>query len=169
MNWLSKWKIETIYRKAKRTKNEDNWNSWKKATVIPIPKQGDLSTVANYRPISLLPAHSKVIEKLIHQQFTEHIETYHYLTSYQYGFRKAHSTTHAITQQVNHISDRFNRKATMVALFVDFSKKPDNTKYQKSIAHIGPQLWNSLPGALQKTDNYTEFKIQLKKHLTTDA
>jgi len=40
--------------------------SWKCARVVPIPKSGDLSNPANYRPISVLPILSKVLEKHIH-------------------------------------------------------------------------------------------------------
>ena len=49
-------------------------NSWKDALVIPIPKKGDLSMVANYRPISLLPQPGKILEKLVHNKLSEYIE-----------------------------------------------------------------------------------------------
>ena len=47
---------------------------WKKALVIPIPKQGDLTKVQNFRPISLLPLPGKILEKLIHQQLSDFLE-----------------------------------------------------------------------------------------------
>ena len=40
-----------------------------------------------------------------------------------------------------------------------FTKEPSTTKYQKSINYKGPSLWNSLPTAYQKIDNYFQFKI----------
>ena len=49
-------------------------NSWKDALVIPIPKSGDLSSVTNFRPISILPQPGKIMEKLVHDKLTHYIE-----------------------------------------------------------------------------------------------
>ena len=39
---------------------------WKTAKVTPLHKGGDLDEVSNFRPISVLPVLSKVIERHIH-------------------------------------------------------------------------------------------------------
>ena len=44
---------------------------WGNALVKPIPKDGDLSNVKNWRPISLLPVTSKVLEKIIYNFLRE--------------------------------------------------------------------------------------------------
>ena len=41
---------------------------WKKAMVTPLHKSGAKDDPQNYRPISVLPAVSKVLERLIHKQ-----------------------------------------------------------------------------------------------------
>ena len=41
-------------------------DDWKIAEVIPIPKLGDKEIACNNRPISLLPAMSKICERLAH-------------------------------------------------------------------------------------------------------
>ena len=43
-------------------------DSCKVAKVKPLYKKGSLALPCNYRPISLLPLISKVIEKVIHEQ-----------------------------------------------------------------------------------------------------
>ena len=43
-------------------------NTWKQANVIPLHKKGDKHTTSNYRPISLLPVISKVLERCIYKQ-----------------------------------------------------------------------------------------------------
>ena len=70
--------------------------TWKKALVIPIPKSGNLNLVQNYRPISLLPIPGKLLEKLIHQQLSNHLDEISYLNDNQHGFRKNHSTIHSV-------------------------------------------------------------------------
>ena len=49
--------------------NSDNFpDSCKVAKLRPLYKKGSLTQLCNYRPISLLPLMSKVIEKVIHNQ-----------------------------------------------------------------------------------------------------
>ena len=100
-------------------------NSWKKATVVPIPKVGNLSRVQNYRPISLLPLPGKVMEKLIHKQLSTHLETQGLLTEIQHGFRKEHSTVHSVAQVTNFISKKMDSKIPTLAAFIDFRKAFD--------------------------------------------
>ena len=48
-------------------------DDWKKAKVTPIFKSGDRSDVGNYRPISILPIVSKIIERAVHNQLYAYI------------------------------------------------------------------------------------------------
>ena len=48
----------------------------------------------NYRPISVLPLISKIFERIIHDQLSEYLKKY--LNSILCGFRKGHSTQHAL-------------------------------------------------------------------------
>ena len=67
-------------------------DSRKIAKLKPIYKKGSLTEASNYRPISLLPLISKVIEKVIHDQTSAFLNSRHLLYNYQSGFRKNHST-----------------------------------------------------------------------------
>ena len=95
--------------------------------VIPIPKQGDLSDVTNYRPISLLPLPGKVLEKLVHTQMNDFLEEESLLT--EHSFRKNKSTLHAVTQLLNSINYNLNKRTPTVALFIDFRKAFDCLQY----------------------------------------
>ena len=66
--------------------------SCKLAKLKPIYKKGSLTEASNYRPISLLPLISKVIEKVIHDQTSAFLNSRNLLYNYQSGFRKKHST-----------------------------------------------------------------------------
>ena len=71
------------------------------AKVIPIFKKGDDTDINNYRPISLLPAISKIIEKVIYNQSYNYFDQITILYAHQYGFRKQHSTELAVLELVD--------------------------------------------------------------------
>ena len=76
---------------------------WKKALVIPIFKSGKKSLPNNYRPISLLPILSKVLEKILNYQIRDYLEINDLIASRQFGFRSGTSTDQILTQLVNKI------------------------------------------------------------------
>ena len=100
-------------------------DAWKQALVIPIPKSGNLTQVQNYRPISLLPLPGKLLEKLVHKQFENYLETNSLLSNCQHGFRKNHSTIHTVEQLTNYIEKKMNVGLPTLATFVDFRKAFD--------------------------------------------
>ncbi len=62
-------------------------NDWKYATVIPLFKSGPAMERNNYRPISILPILSKVLERFVHTSFTVFLEEFKLLTvKYRQGF-----------------------------------------------------------------------------------
>ena len=64
----------------------------KLAKLKPLYKKGSKTDPKNYRPISLLPIVSKIIEKIIHDQTMEYLTDNKILYRYQSGFPKNHST-----------------------------------------------------------------------------
>ena len=69
---------------------------WKESIVCPILKKGDPTLPKNYRPISCLVTASKVLEKVVCQQFTKFLESNNLLPENQHGFRANHSTVTAL-------------------------------------------------------------------------
>ena len=59
----------------------------KRAVDVPIFKSGNVSEANNYRPISLLPAISKVFEKIIYIRLTRFLKHTNQLDNNQFGFR----------------------------------------------------------------------------------
>ena len=97
------------------------------AIIIPIFKSGNQEIMNNYRPISLLPAFSKLLEKLVCKRLTSFLETNHILYKHQYGFRKKHSTIHPILHLLKYISENNDKptKDITLAVFIDLSKAFD--------------------------------------------
>ena len=64
----------------------------KVAKLKPLYKKGTETDPKNFRPISLFPIVSKIIEKVIHDQTMDYLTENSILYRHQSGFRKNHST-----------------------------------------------------------------------------
>ena len=89
------------------------------AKVIPIFKKGEPSLFENYRPISLLPAISKVLEKIIALQLSSYFEKNKLLFDNQYGFRPKHSTEHAALELIDRITNKMDTNEIPLNIFLD--------------------------------------------------
>ena len=74
------------------------------ARVIPLFKTRNTKEFSNYRPISLLPQFSKIVEKMYHLRLMAFIDSNQILYKCQYGFRKQMSTSLAIIELVEEIT-----------------------------------------------------------------
>lgn len=99
----------------------------KQAKVIPIHKAADPHLPENYRPISMLPAFSKVLERLMYNKLTHFLESHNLFYKHQYGFRKSHSTIHPIIHFLNQcaIANNSSPPNSTLAIFCDLSKAFD--------------------------------------------
>ena len=79
--------------------------------VVALGKKGASDNSSNYRPISLLSVFSKIIGKLMHKKLYDFLEINNVMDPLQFGFRKKHSTAHALTsltEKVKQIIDDGN-------------------------------------------------------------
>ena len=60
-------------------------------------KKGEKTEISNYRPISLLPSFSKIIEKIVYKRLYYYLNENNLLANEQFGFREK-STTEMATQ-----------------------------------------------------------------------
>ena len=99
----------------------------KTAKVIPIFKSANPNQVSNYRPISLLPAYSKLMEKIVYKKLHSFLEYHKLLYKHQYGFRSKHSTVHPIIHFLNFCSEAHDHSPSEITLsiFCDLSKAFD--------------------------------------------
>ncbi len=97
------------------------------AKVIPIHKSSDASILKNYRPVSLLPSFSKLLEKIVYDKLMKFLQTNNILYKHQYGFRPKHSTIHPIMHLLNHCAYASSKPDTesTLAVLCDLSKAFD--------------------------------------------
>ena len=100
-------------------------NSLKIAKIKPIYKKGNKELCENYRPISLLPALSKILEKVMLKQINQYFTTNNLYYHSQYGRRKKHSTEHALIEFTDHIITSLDKNETPTSIFIDLTKAFD--------------------------------------------
>lgn len=88
------WPLARLFQKSFDTATVPA--EWKCSKIIPIHKKKSRSDVSNYRPISLLPLVSKIMERYISYHLTKFLECNDKLTKYQFGFRAGHCTVHPL-------------------------------------------------------------------------
>ena len=98
---------------------------FKNAKVIPIHKSGTTKDVNNYRPISLLPVLSKILERHIHTHITDYLEHHSLFHQFQSGFRRNHSCASALSVLSNQWLTAVNNSKLSGCVFLDFSKAFD--------------------------------------------
>lgn len=98
---------------------------FKTAIITPVHKGGNGDSITNYRPISVLTALSKILEKVINKRLTSYLESYNILSNSQYGFRSARSTEGAVTGLIDMIVDNIDRKNKVIGIFLDLAKAFD--------------------------------------------
>ena len=95
------------------------------AKVMPIHKKGSLNDISNYRPISLLPSISKILEKLIFKQLSTYLNEHKLLYDSQYVFRAGHSTELASIELIDRITQDLDKGKLPIYIFFDLSKAFD--------------------------------------------
>ena len=97
-------------------------DAWAVGSITPIPKEGDVLDPGNWRPISILPLPSKLLEKAVHFQMAAHLDNNGYLAFNQHGFRKGKSTSTAILELTRVLTDNYNHTNHTSCVFVDYKK-----------------------------------------------
>ena len=93
-------------------------SSWKVSFITPVSKHGEPSDPSNYRPISLLPIVSKVLERIIFKRICDHLT----VSDCQWGFLAGRSTTGAIISAMHEWHLNLERGAEIQAVFFDLQK-----------------------------------------------
>ena len=104
-------------------------STWKEANVIPLHKGGDLDNTNNYRPISILPVVSKIIERAVHNHVYSYLSDHDILNEHQSGFRPKHSTETALADMVDDWLTNINSGKMTGVAFIDLRKAFDTVNH----------------------------------------
>ena len=122
--------------------------------LIPLPKSGNLRSILNWRPITLLPIIGKVIEKILHRQLLNHAEDNSIIDDSQYGFLPNRSTAMAILHVLNALYSARNKGEYVMALFLDVKKAFDVVHHGRLLMKL--RRYGLTKAALKMIASYLE-------------
>ena len=133
-------------------------SAFKNATIVPIFKCGNPFSFTNYRPISLLPILSKVLEKVVYFQLVQFLESNDIFYNHQFGFRQGHSTYMPISLLYEHISSAIQDKKYCAAVYLDLSKAFDTVNHAILLEKMKKYGFSN--SALKFFDSYLSNRTQ---------
>ncbi|XP_063993676.1 uncharacterized protein LOC135171219 [Diachasmimorpha longicaudata] len=126
--------------------------AWKTAKVIPLLKNNKPSNEpASYRPMSLTPTISKVFESIISTTNITYCNKLKIIPDTQFGFRRSHSTTHAIHKLLSDVNHEISQNNLVGAALIDLEKAFDTVWHdgliyklikKKFQTHLIKMIWD---------------------------
>ena len=98
-------------------------NCSKLADITPLHKKGRKDNKDNYRPVSILPTLSKILERILFEQISVYFDKF--LSDQQCGFRKGYSTQHCLLNLLEKWKNSVDKGKAFGALLTDLSKTFD--------------------------------------------
>ena len=107
---------------------------WKFALIRPIPKKANPVSPTDFRPISLLPAFSKIMEKLMGDQMKKHFFEKQLLSIFQSAYTKNHSTGTVLLDITDFVFESFDNGEIVILVLLDYSKAFDCANHDLILA-----------------------------------
>ena len=104
-------------------------NALKNAIVVPIFKKGDKCELSNYRPISILPILSKILEKCVAKQLISFTDRFSIINKNQFGFQKRLSTVDAVVEFSEFICNKLESREHVLSILIDYSRAFDTVNH----------------------------------------
>ena len=131
---------------------------WKKARIKPIPKISEPILATDFRPISLLIAFSKIIEKIAAKQMKTYLIQNNLLDKFQSAYREQHSTTTALIEITDNIYKSLDNSEITILVLLDYSKAFDCANHKLILAKLKSFGFNNT--ALKWVNSYLSNRSQ---------
>ena len=109
---------------------------WRIANVTPIHKKGDRSCADNYRPVSLTSVVGKILEGIIADRVTEHLDLNELISESQHGFRRGRSCLTNLLEFFHEMMSELDRSRCVDILYLDFRKAFDKVPHRRLMAKV---------------------------------
>ena len=131
---------------------------WKHAKVVPLLKKDDPLSAKNYRPVSLLPILSKILERVIFNQLVGYLESKSLIHPNHHGSRSNHSTATALIQLYDTWVDEVDCGNMVGVMMVDLSAAFDMVDYDILLQKL--ELYGLDVGSLAWVRSYLTGRYQ---------
>ncbi|PNF19341.1 putative RNA-directed DNA polymerase from transposon X-element [Cryptotermes secundus] len=140
---------------------------WKISQIIMLPKPGkNTKEVTSYRPISLIPVLSKVLEKLLLKRIKPVIEDQNIIPKHQFGFRNKHATTEQVHRLVNQINRDLETKRYCTAVFLDIEQAFDKVWHAGLCYKMKQKLPHQMYAILRSYLTHRYYFVKQQEALT---
>lgn len=133
----------------------------KKAVVVPVYKSGSKDQITNYRPISLLPSVSKILERIINSRLVKYLEMGNFLSDNQFGFRAKLSTADAVHGLTDHVVQELDKGNQTIGIFLDLAKAFDTVSIPILLHKL--EILGIRGLQLKLFSNYLDYRTQCTK------
>ena len=137
---------------------------WKMTKIVPLKKSKDLDKMepSSYRPVCLLSPISKIVERTVQQQLSEHLENTGQLNTNQHAYRTSLSTSSALIQMTDIIYTATDRNQFVEVMALDQSSAFDcvnrDILYRKlSKYNIGEKTLKWISTYMENRTQYTSI------------
>ena len=132
--------------------------SWKIEKVTPVFKAGDNLNISNYRPISILPVLSKLLERHVHLALYKYLNQHDVLFKHQSGFRPFHSCETAMIDLVDNLLGNMDNGLVSGLSLIDFRKAFDLVDHGVLLKKLA--IYQLSDASLQWFRSYLERRLQ---------
>ena len=109
---------------------------WKHALVTPVYKSGPVSSITNYKPISLTCVACKLMERVIVNETLCFLRRYGLITKHQHSFLSGRSTTSNLFEALNDWTLAINDKKSAAVAYIDFKRAFDCVSHSKLLMKL---------------------------------
>ena len=111
-------------------------DEWKKAKISTLFKKGAKCVVGNYRPVSLMSAVCKIMEKFVRSHVMNHMKMNDFFMNKQYGFITGRSTTLQLLEVMDKWTETLDRRESPDCIYIDYQKAFDKIPHSQLISKL---------------------------------
>ena len=126
--------LELLYKKA--LVEGEIPEEWREANICPLFKKGSKLEASNYRPVSLTSVCSKVMEGIVRDHITNHLNNNNLISSKQHGFVRSKACVTNLLECQHKVSEGIGANKSMDVLYTDFEKAFDKVSHRKLIIKL---------------------------------
>ena len=111
-------------------------HDWKLANVTPLFKKGPKNKASSYRPVSLTSQVCKIMESILKENITNHLEQNGIIRDSQHGFRSGRSCLTNLLYFMEIVTKQVDKGLPVDVVYLDFSKASDKVPHNRLINKI---------------------------------